>query len=122
MCIDHPKNIRSWQCKLARRASSPKAWLLVQSNERFGQEVALDAHATLIIGRDAEHAGIVLDDPKVSRCHASLEWQDGAYVIRDLNSLYGTYVNNRLVHVQALRHNDLIVLGDTRLIFIGQVF
>jgi hypothetical protein len=70
---------------------------------------------TVTIGGGEDNV-IVLADPKVSSQHAAISWQaeTGAYVIEDLGSAEGTYVNERPVEgPQPLRHGDVIRVGDT---------
>lgn len=70
----------------------------------------------LRIGRVAD-SDIVLPDPNVSRVHARIEQKGGTYVITDLQSTNGTWVNEKKVQSVALKENDVIRLGSTRLIF-----
>jgi hypothetical protein len=73
----------------------------------------------VIIGRDPS-CRLVLPDPQVSGRHAQLEWVGTTWVIRDLNSTNGTYVNGVRVASgasQALRSGDQIVVGQTVLVF-----
>jgi hypothetical protein len=70
---------------------------------------------TVTIGSGEDNV-IVLADPKVSSQHAAITWQaeTGAYMIEDLGSAEGTYVNERpLEEPQPLRHGDVIRVGDT---------
>jgi len=67
------------------------------------------------IGRQEDNA-IILADPRVSPHHAVIFWQadGGAYVIDDLGSDQGTYINGvRLAAPRMLRHGDAIRLGST---------
>ena len=50
----------------------------------------------LTIGRDEENS-IVLADPKASDQHAMIYWQAGRFVIQDMGSAGGTYVNERSI-------------------------
>lgn len=70
------------------------------------------------IGRDANNA-VVLDSVKVSRSHAEIDATRGAAVLVDLSSSNGTRVNGRKVRWQALKHRDLIALGDVELRFLA---
>jgi len=45
-------------------------------------------------GRDANHCGIVFNEPRVSGVHATLKLENGQLLIRDENSNNGTLVNN----------------------------
>lgn len=70
------------------------------------------------IGRLGENQ-LVLRDTKVSRRHARITW-DGGYVIEDLNSHYGVFVNGRRVQRQTLSDSDTIDFGfadSYRLVF-----
>jgi hypothetical protein len=72
----------------------------------------------VIIGRDAS-CGLVVYDPQVSGQHARLDWAGNAWVIRDLNSRNGTYVNGVRTASQTLRPGDQILVGQTVLVFQG---
>lgn len=68
-------------------ASAPQ----VLSLEHGGKTVQIDAHSLAIsIGRGAG-ASLALNDPRVSRMHATLEWRGGQFVLSDASS-YGTWV------------------------------
>lgn len=68
-----------------------------------------------LVGR-GENCSFSLDDPSVSRAHARLSLDNGALTITDLRSSNGTFVNgSRIKHTAALRHGDLVVLGDSTL-------
>ena len=65
-----------------------------------------------IIGRE-EDAQIVINNPAVSRHHVRLTYQAGHYIIEDLGSANGTFVNGqRLAGSQALNPGDRIGLGE----------
>lgn len=67
----------------------------------------------LIIGRDPANA-IVINDPEVSRRHARLTLQGGRYVLEDLGSTNGTFVNGRrLTGAYVLKPGDVVSLGET---------
>lgn len=63
------------------------------------------------IGRRAD-ANIILTHPLVSRQHARLMQEDGAFAIVDLQSSHGTFVNGSRVSRQTLRSGDRIRLGE----------
>ena len=66
----------------------------------------------LVIGRDSSSA-IAINDAEVSRKHARLNFQGGKYVIEDLGSTNGTFVNGqRLVSPVVLKSGDVISLGE----------
>lgn len=72
--------------------------------------------AVINIGRRIENA-LTIDDPRVSRSHAQLRAINGRYVIFDLNSTGGTYVNGNKVNQTVLYPGDVISLAGVQLIF-----
>ena len=65
-----------------------------------------------LIGRDIA-ADIVLSDPEISRKHARLIFQAGGYVLEDLGSTNGTFVNGqRLMGPHVLRPGELIMFAE----------
>ena len=74
------------------------------------------AQGVINIGRRADNQ-VVLASPQVSRSHAQVRLVHGGYVIFDLDSTSGTFVNGLPVHEQALRPGDVIRLGEVALIY-----
>lgn len=70
---------------------------------------------SLVLGRGAETA-VHLPHPQVSAEHAQLRREQGQYVIQDLGSSAGTFVNGQLVSQQALREGDVIRIGPNQLV------
>jgi CO/xanthine dehydrogenase Mo-binding subunit len=70
--------------------------------------------AHMLIGRSSA-CQIVLGDDTVSRRHAELRFEDGRWLLRDLGSSNGTYVNGRYVTEAEVRPGDVIHLGGCRL-------
>ncbi|MFH1654593.1 MAG: FHA domain-containing protein [Pseudomonadota bacterium] len=66
---------------------------------------------TLTFGRGKSNT-ICIHDPKISRQHAQIKFEGGQYILRDLNSSNGTFVNNERIDEHILLHNDEIQLGD----------
>lgn len=60
---------------------------------------------------------IFLDDVTVSRKHAVFTRSGGSFVVRDVGSLNGTYVNRDLVEEVALTTGDEVQIGKFRLVF-----
>lgn len=82
------------------------------------QEVELLAHNTL--GRHPNNTVQVLDRI-VSKEHCHVDMIDGGrWILRDLGSLNGTYVNGERVAERVLNPGDEIMLGSTRIIFDAQ--
>lgn len=82
-----------------------------------GKTFALSAGGVYLIGR--EQADIVVADDKVSRKHAEIGlYGPEAYVLRDLASTNGTWVNDRRVSEKCkLTNGDRIRVGDSVLLF-----
>lgn len=72
--------------------------------------------AVINIGRRIENT-LVLDDPRVSRTHAQLRAINGRYIIFDLNSTGGTFVNGERVKQSILYPGDVISLAGADLIY-----
>jgi signal transduction histidine kinase/pSer/pThr/pTyr-binding forkhead associated (FHA) protein len=68
------------------------------------------------LGRDDSN-GIRLHDTEVSRRHAELRLEQGAYRVLDLSSANGTYVNDQRVDQSVLNSGDRVQLGQTVLLF-----
>ena len=54
---------------------------------------------------------VFVPDVGVSRCHACVSWEGGAFVVTDLESANGTFVNGEQVIKRALEHGDEIRVG-----------
>lgn len=68
------------------------------------------------IGRRLDNQ-LVIDDPRVSRLHAQLRVTKGNYVLFDLNSTGGTYINGQRTIQSVLHPGDVISLAGVTLIF-----
>ena len=68
------------------------------------------------IGRRMENQ-LVIDDPRISRNHAQLRAVNGRYVLFDLNSTGGTFVNGQRTSQTVLYPGDVISLAGVALIF-----
>lgn len=94
-------------------ASQTAGQLIVQQGDEVGKVYPLRL-GNNIIGREPhESVTLVFNDKRLSRKHAKiLAWATGSYVLEDLNSKNGTYVNGQLLtgpHV--LMEGDVLVLG-----------
>ena len=68
------------------------------------------------IGRKSS-TDLVIEDLQVSREHLQLRARNGKYILFDLGSLGGTYINNKRVQVSTLVAGDVIRIGNTNLIY-----
>jgi hypothetical protein len=88
-----------------------QATLVVREGAQAGTSFPLPPRATEI-GRD-ETADISLQDPEMSRRHVRISWQEGRYILEDLNSTNGTFLNDtRVTDAQRLSPGDKIRMGQ----------
>ena len=94
--------------------------LVVRSGGGRAGEHFLPRGERTTIGRSPD-CDIFLDDVTVSRKHAVLLDDDGAFSIEDLGSLNGTYVNRKRIESAArLQTGDEVQIGKYRLSFISK--
>lgn len=99
--------------------SSPRSSSAIraESGPLAGQSFALD-RSPFSIGRGADNDLVVPDTP-VSRKHACLELQGDRWLLRDLGSSNGTFLNRQAVgdSPQPLRNGDLVGVGESVFMF-----
>lgn len=92
--------------------------LILKFKESVLKEYTLnDAIAT--IGRVDDNA-IKVDNMAVSSHHAKLIRENGDFVLIDLNSLNGTFVNGQKVSKWLLKNNDFITIGKHTLVYLDE--
>jgi FHA domain/Protein of unknown function (DUF3662) len=89
----------------------PNAFLIVNGVETFPLVTKV-----INIGR-RENNHLVINDARISRNHAQLRAVKGHYVLFDLNSTGGTYVNGQRVFQQSLQAGDVISLAGVPLVY-----
>jgi phosphoserine phosphatase RsbU/P len=87
----------------------PHAALLVQNPSGQRTRTAIDS-LPFLIGRQADNH-LALRDNRVSRAHARIFEENGSYVVEDLNSRHGTWVNGERIARHILRNSDRIDFG-----------
>jgi hypothetical protein len=92
-------------------ANMPRAFLIVN-----GERTVVLAELVLTLGRRLD-SDLVVDDPRVSRTHAQLRLRFGRYVVYDLGSSGGTFVNGQRVAECVLRPGDVISLNGVPIIY-----
>ena len=91
--------------------------LLVKRGPGAGSRFVLD-DMVVSAGRHPE-SNIFLDDVTVSRRHAEIIRQGDGYVVRDVGSLNGTYVNRERIETEApLNNGDELQIGRFKLVFL----
>jgi pSer/pThr/pTyr-binding forkhead associated (FHA) protein len=89
--------------------------LIVQFKGAFIQEQEIDK-SSILIGR-REGNDIKIDNLAVSGNHAKIQKVDDSYIIVDLKSTNGTFVNRKKIIQAKLHHKDEIIIGKHTLIF-----
>jgi len=92
------------------------AKLLLKFNAAVIKEISLEK-TPLTIGRKPDN-DVQIDNMAVSGHHARVLMQGSAYVIEDLQSTNGTFINDKKIITSAIRHNDSILIGQHTLVFI----
>jgi transcriptional regulator with GAF, ATPase, and Fis domain len=73
----------------------------------------------LVIGRETA-ANLCIADASVSRRHSRIEKSEEGFVISDLDSLNGTFVNDVPIKARLLEHGDRVRIGDSQFLFLTQ--
>ncbi len=93
----------------------PSGYLSLVVGGRMSHTFPLRSEINL--GREKGNA-VVVADQKVSRHHANLTPIDDTFIVSDLGSANGTYVNGVLIaQPTRLKNNDRIGIGDTIFLF-----
>lgn len=97
-------------------AQAATVLLIRAGGGREGEIIALDTDV-LTIGR-SPHSDIFLDDVTVSRHHARVIRDEDGFLVEDLNSLNGTYVNRKRIERHRLTEGDELQIGKFKLAFL----
>ena len=116
--IDNPTQIKPKdKQQLAIEAIQMIGAFLIVNGKRH---ITLDK-PIISIGRQMQN-DIVLDEPSVSRQHAQIRWRFGRFILNDLGSSSGTFVNREQIQEVVLQAGDVILLGNAALIYGEDVF
>ncbi len=103
----------------------------VENNENSGKEISIPENYVLIfkgakamplnqlitsIGRSHDNT-VVIDDPRISRHHLEIRFIHDHFVVFDLNSTGGTFINGQRVAQGLLYPGDLLSLAGIDLVF-----
>ncbi len=92
------------------------AALSIHEGAQAGATYPLSEKAA-VIGREPG-VDIILEDEESSRRHAEISWQVGQFIITDIGSTNGTFVNDtKITAPHMLRPDDRIMVGNTTLVF-----
>ena len=88
------------------------AFLIVSDGSESRHEVTGRA----VIGRDAD-CDVLLSSLSVSRKHAAIEQTAGGWLLKDLSSVNGSFVNGKKVTETLLARGDKLRLGEVKAVF-----
>lgn len=91
--------------------TTPKAFLILDGRRTINLR-----ETVVTLGRRLDNQ-VILDDPRVSRNHAQLRLRFGHYVLYNLSSTGGTFVNDQRIEECVLRPGDVISLGGVPIIY-----
>jgi len=90
-----------------------KAYLVVNA-----QVFHLDKNV-IRIGRNFGN-DLVLNDPAISRYHAEIRYEDSQFILNDLNSSGGTFLNNKKIKQNVLFSGDIILFTKIPVMFMSE--
>lgn len=84
-----------------------------------GRLIALEGHTEFIIGRADRSCDLVIPDARISRRHAAIMLRGGRFMIRDLGSMNGTFINGeRVSGSYGLVPGDEVTLPPHKMLFV----
>jgi pSer/pThr/pTyr-binding forkhead associated (FHA) protein len=97
------------------KAAQPKLVIAAEHEKRV---VAID-EMEVVIGRDSKQSKIVVPHQSVSARHASIRFENGRFVVEDLKSSNGTFVDgNPLVVATPIQGDQAITFGTVDCLFV----
>lgn len=91
----------------------PKALKVTSGGSDSSIETSLQRRKAIVIGRSAD-CDVVIRDSKASRRHCRLTRGETAFVLQDLDSKNGTYVDGQRIRGPVtLKPNQVFKIGDT---------
>ncbi len=93
------------------QGKAEEAFLIINGVDLFPID-----QSVITIGRRIDNA-LVLNDPRVSRAHAELRCFRGRFVLFDMGSSGGTYVNGKRITHSVVYDGDIISLAGVSLVF-----
>ena len=93
-----------------KRKPAVVGWFVAMSGDQKGEDFRLHDGKNSV--GSAPDAQIPLRDSTVSGQHASVRFEDGRFVLTDLDSSNGTFLNDKRVSREELKDNDVIRFGE----------
>jgi hypothetical protein len=92
--------------------TTPGHWLVTRRGPHLNHMTQLVDKSIWILGRD-ELVDIPINDTEISRQHAKVVFENNHFIIEDLGSTNGTFVNGKSINKPVMLQNaDVIGLGD----------
>ena len=87
---------------------------LVITDGRTSRIIVSEQTGPFLVGRDPSRCSMAIDDGRASRTHFSIQLVDGEYIIEDLGSSNGTFLNGAMLRESSpLEDGDMIEFGRT---------
>jgi pSer/pThr/pTyr-binding forkhead associated (FHA) protein len=90
------------------------AYLVIQTGNKPASRRRLDGAVEIGRGVGPE---VWIEDKSASRTHCRIFQQNDSWVIEDLQSTNGTFINGARIQKQPLRDGEVILLGNTKIVF-----
>lgn len=90
-------------------------WFVIVRGRRKGRDFRIEKDVS-VMGRDGT-CDYVIEDETVSRQHARVRLEGGKYIIFDLGSGNGTYLNGDKVQRAELQDGDVVKIGESLVLF-----
>jgi hypothetical protein len=87
------------------------AFLIIDGERHFAL-----TQPVINIGRRDENQ-LVIDNVRISRTHAQLRVREGRYILLDVGSKAGTFVNSQRIKQHILRPGDVITIADVEMVY-----
>lgn len=91
--------------------------MLITHTKSDGKKITLRlksvSHAPPVTFGRGDDATVTIDDAKCSRIHAAIRYWDDIFIVRDMHSSNGTFLNGEKIDVALLCPGDVIKIGDT---------
>ncbi len=109
--IWEPPHLQAVPLDPAENIPPPSAYFIINGLQVFSLEQPI-----VHIGRRPDN-DLVLDDPRISRLHAQLRASRGRYMLFDLDSTGGTFVNDKRIRATVLYPGDVVMLTGTTMVY-----
>ncbi|MCB0272679.1 MAG: diguanylate cyclase [Bdellovibrionales bacterium] len=106
------------EIKMDDGSDDENASVIVLHGNNIGKRFEIKKNEIIMIGRSSK-CDITVAEDNVSRQHAKIYRRQKKFVIEDLGSTNGTFVNTKRIEIQELSDGDIILVGNSILKFIS---